>query len=59
MTTKTVDIKPGDAADDSYRYDDLQLVIDAAHNCGRHIHEGPADPATGYPSYYDVCDCEE
>ncbi len=53
---KRVPIRPG-VGTDSDRYVSLQSAIDAAYDLpDGHIHEGPIDPSTGYPSYYDVDD---
>ena len=56
MNTKSVPIKHGSPAPGAEKCYTLQEAIDMADCTPGHIHEGPINPATGYPSVYYVCD---
>jgi hypothetical protein len=54
----TVPIRPGPPAAEHETVATLQAAIELAYGTPGHIHEGPINPATGYPSEYYVCDGE-
>lgn len=53
---KSVPIKKGPPSRDHETVYSLQAAIDLAYGTTGHIHEGPINPATGWPVAYHICD---